>query len=170
MNSLEWINAEIIKWQEILDNFKKQLIRVKGTRNEQTTLNHIEANKLKLQYLHQIKSELEAWKETKKYIILKEGRVPLYDSIFEYIELEKLFSFFSKERMFYVRKNTRENKWEMETSISFYITKYYVKDDKTKPNKVKIEFYHQDGHINIHKFDRFVRVVNLIEGEKYYGN
>lgn len=85
-------------------------------------------------------------------------------------ELEKLFSFFSKERMFYVRKNTRENKYELETSIQFYITKYYEKGDKTKPNKVKIKFYHQDGHINIHKFDRFVRVVNLIEGEKYYGN
>ena len=59
MKSLEWINAEIIKWQEILNDFKKQLIEVKGTRNEQTTLNHIEFYELKLKYLHKIKSELE---------------------------------------------------------------------------------------------------------------
>lgn len=59
MNSLEWIDAEITKWQEKLDKFKKQLIEIKGTRNEQTTLNCIEAIKLKLQYLQQIKAELE---------------------------------------------------------------------------------------------------------------
>lgn len=63
MNSLEFINAEIVKWQEILESFKEQLIRVKGTRNEETTLNHIKANELKLQYLQQIKTELEAWEK-----------------------------------------------------------------------------------------------------------
>ena len=62
MNSLERVNAEIIKWQEKLDKFKKQLIEIKGTRNEQTTLNCIEAIELKLQYLQQIKSEIEVMK------------------------------------------------------------------------------------------------------------
>lgn len=70
MNSLEWINAEITKWQEILESFKEQLIRVKGTRNEETTLNHIEANELKLKYLQQIKTILEAWEIVKKDFIL----------------------------------------------------------------------------------------------------
>lgn len=72
MNSLEWVNAEIIKWQEILNDFKKQLIEVKGLRNEQTTLNHIEFYKLKLKYLHKIKEELEAWE------IAKEHKVDLF--------------------------------------------------------------------------------------------
>lgn len=65
MNSLEWINAEITKWQEILESFKEQLKQVKGTRNEQVTLNHIECYELKLKYLQQIKSELEAWEVCK---------------------------------------------------------------------------------------------------------
>lgn len=74
MNSLKWVNAEIVKWQELLENFKEQLIRVKGTRNEQTTLNHIEAGELKLQYLQQIKTELEAWEVCKQnYHINKYG-------------------------------------------------------------------------------------------------
>jgi hypothetical protein len=70
MNSLEWVNVEITKWQEILKEFEKQLIEVKGTRNEQVTLNHIEFYKLRLNYLHQIKSELEAWEVMKKHLTI----------------------------------------------------------------------------------------------------
>lgn len=70
MNSLKWINAEIVKWQEILEGFKKQLKEVKGTRNEQVTLNHIEIIELKLKYLQQIKAELEAWNIVSKKLIL----------------------------------------------------------------------------------------------------
>lgn len=76
MNSLEFINAEIIKWQEILESFREQLTRVKGTRNEETTLNHIKANELKLQYLQQIKAELEAW-----YVCKQNAHINKYENI-----------------------------------------------------------------------------------------
>lgn len=82
-------------------------------------------------------------------------------------ELEKLFNYFSKKRNFLV-KNTNNDKYEPDTSIGFYIIKYY-QTDKTKPFKVKIEFCHQDGFINIHKFDKFIKSYELIEGEKYNG-
>lgn len=71
MDSLEWINAEIAKWQEILESFKEQLKQVKGTRNEQVTLNHIECYELKLKYLQQIKNKLEAWKVINEEFIIK---------------------------------------------------------------------------------------------------
>lgn len=71
MNSLEFIDAEIIMWQERLDKLKKELIRVKGTRNEETILNHIEVNELHLQYLNQIKAELKAWYVMNEEFIIK---------------------------------------------------------------------------------------------------
>lgn len=79
MNSLEFINEEIKHLKFILE---QDDVLQSFTDKDYKKLKDI------LQTLQQIKTELEAWKETKKYIILKEGRVALYDSIFEYIELE----------------------------------------------------------------------------------
>lgn len=42
----------------------------------------------KLNQFQQIKTELEAWEEIKKYIVLMEEQYPLYDTTYEYIELE----------------------------------------------------------------------------------
>lgn len=81
-------------------------------------------------------------------------------------ELERLFSYFSKDKMFKIR-DTNTGKYETDTSIALYITKFYLQD-KTKPYKVNIKFYHRDGHVNIHKFDKFVKTFNIIEGEKLY--
>ena len=43
-------------------------------------------NRLKM--FQQIKAELEAWEESKKYFILNEGCVPFYESTYEYITLK----------------------------------------------------------------------------------
>lgn len=42
----------------------------------------------KLSVWEQIKAELEAWEESKKYFILNEGYVPIYESTYEYITLK----------------------------------------------------------------------------------
>lgn len=42
----------------------------------------------KLSIWEQIKTELEAWEESKKYFILNEGYVPFHESTYEYITLK----------------------------------------------------------------------------------
>ena len=41
-----------------------------------------------LEMFQQIKQDLEAWEESKKYFILNEGCVPFYESTYEYITLK----------------------------------------------------------------------------------
>lgn len=91
MNNLDFINnlikhneAQLAKYPlsgKLLDpNYKHKEADIIYKHNKYYTE--------QLQTLYKIKTELEAWKEIKKYINLKESRVALYDSIYEYIELE----------------------------------------------------------------------------------
>lgn len=77
MNSLEFINLEIAITKTKLKEHNKFAQTQLAIRDEK-----------RLKYLQQIKTELEAWEEMKKYIIIKVGHNVYFDSTFEYIELE----------------------------------------------------------------------------------
>lgn len=71
MTNLEFIKKEIEKLEQCL-----MIVKANG------------ALKYKLKYFKQIKTDLEAWEETKKYLTLNEGFVPFYESTYEYITLK----------------------------------------------------------------------------------
>ena len=78
MNSLEFIEKEIAYWTDEANEYKKMIYE------DETTLNYcqlaIDKQRLKnaetrLNHLHQIKAELEAWKEKEKGIrVFKESK------------------------------------------------------------------------------------------------
>ena len=85
-------------------------------------------------------------------------------------ELGKFFEYFSVERNFKVL-DIYEKKWDFKRQMRFCITKEYY-DDETKPIGVKILFqYEPFGKstcaTRIHKFDKFVKTYEIIEGKKY---
>lgn len=95
-------------------------------------------------------------------------------------DLERLFKYFSEERLFYVKAIDKyhpqyQGKTDLQKEIKIVITKYYFEGkDKTKPFKVEIEFIYKpfgwEGQwTKIHKWDKFVNTVKMVEGEKYGG-
>lgn len=85
MNSLEFIEKEIEDRKENIKHWEKQL---ECYPNSDVFTRCVNMCNEQLQILEQIKTELEAWEELKKYIVLMEEQYPLYDTTYEYIELE----------------------------------------------------------------------------------
>lgn len=89
MNSLEWINGQI---EECKQSIQQSEIRIDEDKKYPSFVKchkeRIEELKQILKVLEQIKTELEAWEESKKYFILNEGCVPFYESTYEYITLK----------------------------------------------------------------------------------
>lgn len=87
--TIEFIEKEINICNQNID-FQMQLVFESQTNQFKKRYHENEALKLtkKLQLLKQVKSELEAWEESKKYFILNEGCVPFYESTYEYITLK----------------------------------------------------------------------------------
>lgn len=101
MNSLEYINNDIKtcerlikKLEKSIDTYDKALqgpldpIDQRFYRPKQDFIDQLNRYKNTLNILQQIKSELEAWYETKKYLVLNEKTLAFYDSTFEYITLK----------------------------------------------------------------------------------
>lgn len=90
-NEIEFYQLKINKAKE--EKVYRETIALLFPENKNinlATVNEIEIslNEYKIKCLQQIKCELEAWEELKKYIIIKEGHNVYFDSTYEYIELE----------------------------------------------------------------------------------
>lgn len=89
MTSLEWVNAQIKECKKTIDDLKNRIIEdskypsLVNEHNEQIRIvNDVMKN------FENIKIELEAWKETQKYLILNEKHIPFYESTYEYLTLK----------------------------------------------------------------------------------
>ncbi len=89
MNSLEFIKQNIFEFKNHIADLE---IKIAEDKRYSTLAKYhkerIEELKTILNHLQQIKTELEAWEESKKYFILNEGYVAFYGSTYEYITLK----------------------------------------------------------------------------------
>ena len=89
MNSLEFIKQNIFECKNHIEHLKIKIIEdEKYTTLAKYHKERIEELKTILNHLQQIKAELEAWEESKKYFILNEGYVSFHESTYEYITLK----------------------------------------------------------------------------------
>ena len=86
MTKLELIN-KFIKETEVTLDFLKNY-KPTSVHSTEQKIKRYEHHKKNLELLNQIKNEVEAWEESKKYFILNEGFVPFYESTYEYITLK----------------------------------------------------------------------------------
>ena len=90
MNSLEFVESRIKFFGEKIKE-EEQEFKIMKTEDKHIIhyyKNHIDILKEKKEIYEQIKTVLEAWEETKKYLVLNEGFLPFYESTYEYITLK----------------------------------------------------------------------------------
>lgn len=88
MNSLKFIEKQIKNEQSIIKTYEEYFKIDKTECDKQLTRGYIQIHQKNIDSFNQIKTILEAWEELKKYIVLMEEQYPLYDTTYEYIELE----------------------------------------------------------------------------------
>lgn len=86
MTSLEFIEKEIKELEFQINYIKSNMKKYIDFRTEGQL--EVDMKQLKLKYLQQIKSELEAWYSIKQGIKLCEGKV-YEDSYYEYLQFEE---------------------------------------------------------------------------------
>lgn len=88
MTNLEFIE-ELIKNQKETIELMKNMIAESTKYPSIKKLNeeNLKCVEEQLAHLQHIKTDLEAWEETKKYLTLNEGFLPFYESTYEYITL-----------------------------------------------------------------------------------